>query len=206
MKKRSLSFVHRPTESMSDNALISVYPIGSRDVFCHYESPIIHMLDPMTLNTVERIDLNRKLGIFTYGAHPHYDDHGNALSLAMKVSKTGPKFAILKIPADSVRGGGGLRFDPGTTTTVATVDPVKSLYPGYMHSFSLTENFFVLIEHPLEISLPRVAAAAFNGSPTIGCLRWRGDKKQTAFHIVNRVLKHLQLLHKNSMNIQVIFV
>lgn len=43
-----------PGESMSDNANISVYPFGD-EFYTFTESTIIHRIDPVSLDTLERV-------------------------------------------------------------------------------------------------------------------------------------------------------
>lgn len=48
----------RPGEVMSDNAMISVYPVG--DAFYAFtESPVMTRVDPVTLHTLERVRMPR---------------------------------------------------------------------------------------------------------------------------------------------------
>ena len=69
---------------MSDNAMISIYPLGP-NYFCFYESPFLQHVDPISLDTIDRVDLNKKLGIFSHASHPHYDPEGNMYTIAVKV-------------------------------------------------------------------------------------------------------------------------
>ena len=43
---------------MSDNTFITIYPVGGR-LLCFYESPFVHQIDPGSLETVGKIDLNK---------------------------------------------------------------------------------------------------------------------------------------------------
>jgi hypothetical protein len=43
-----------PGETMSDNAMISVYPFGD-ELYAFTEFPVIHRFDPKTLDTLERV-------------------------------------------------------------------------------------------------------------------------------------------------------
>ena len=54
---------------MSDNAMISIYPLGNK-YYCFYESPFIRCIDPISLNTLDSVDLNKKLGLFQCSSHP----------------------------------------------------------------------------------------------------------------------------------------
>ncbi len=50
------------------------------------------------MNTLQRIDLNKKLGVFSHASHPHYDEVGNMLTVGMRVGLRGPEYVINKFP------------------------------------------------------------------------------------------------------------
>ena len=54
---------------MSDNAMISIYPLGNK-YYCFYESPFILCVDPISLSTLDSVDLNKKMGLFQCSSHP----------------------------------------------------------------------------------------------------------------------------------------
>ena len=134
---------------MSDNAMISIYPLGKK-YFCFYESPFIQHVDPITLETIDRLDLNKKLGIFSHASHPHYDHHGNMFTMGLKVGIGGPEYVINQFPKDTVEP-----FENGRI--IAKVRPRWIFEPGYMHSFAITENYIILIEQPLTIDVMALA-------------------------------------------------
>ena len=55
-------------------------------------------IDPVTLNTLQRVDLNKTLGVFSHASHPHYDESGNMLTIGMRVGYKGPEYVVSKIP------------------------------------------------------------------------------------------------------------
>ena len=134
---------------MSDNAMISIYPLGKK-YFCFYESPFIQHVDPITLETIDRLDLNKKLGIFSHASHPHYDHHGNMFTMGLKVGIGGPEYVINQFPKDTAEP-----FENGRI--IAKVRPRWIFEPGYMHSFAITENYIILIEQPLTIDVMALA-------------------------------------------------
>lgn len=99
-KKRSilkrLSFLTgNLEEAMSDNAFITVYPLGGQ-YFCYYESPFAHRVDPDTLRTLARVDLNRRLRLVHSACHVHWDGAGNMYSMGMRLGPRGPAYVINK--------------------------------------------------------------------------------------------------------------
>ncbi len=81
------------SQAMTDNTFITVYPLGN-DYFCYYESPFAHRVDPDSLLTLSRVDLNRKLGLVSSACHPHWDRHGNMYSLGMRLGTKGPEYVV----------------------------------------------------------------------------------------------------------------
>ena len=70
-------------------------------------------------------------------------------SLAMRVGVTGPEYVIQKYPVDK---GGDADSNPLLCgTTVASVRSRWLLHPSYMHSFAVTDNYFVLVEQPMVV-------------------------------------------------------
>lgn len=58
---------------------------------------------------------------------------------------------------------------------VASIKCRWPFHPGYMHSFGITEHYFVIVEQPLCISLPTVVVNRFNGDPLSNSLKWFQD-------------------------------
>ena len=58
------------------------------------------------------------------------------------------------------------------------------LDPGYMHSFSVTENFYILIEQPLCINVPKLVKSLVSSSDALlDGMVWYGDSP-SLFHII----------------------
>ena len=59
------------------------------------------------------------------------------------------------------------------------------LNPSYMHSFSMTEHYFILLEQPLTVSVTGVMSAVLKGDSLSSALRW-DEKRDVKFHLINR--------------------
>jgi hypothetical protein len=69
---------------------------------------------------------------------------------------------------------------------VATIPSRWPLSLCYMHTFSITQNYFVLIEQPLSLFLPTVPFTQISGSkPLASCLKFYKDE-DTLFHVISR--------------------
>jgi len=179
---------------MSDNALISINAVGS-DFYCHYESPYIIELDVDTLKTRSRIDLNKAFGALSHGSHPHFDDEGNMISLSLKPGLKGLYYTVTKIPLkdpEATKIEADLELEESWSKDrfwhgeeIAKVQTRWRMSPGYMHSFSVTDNYYVLIEQPLCINIPKMARSLLSRSKSvIDGMVWYGDTDSTIIHAV----------------------
>lgn len=55
---------------------------------------------------------------------------------------------------------------------IASVCARWPLHPSYMHSFGLTDNYFVIVEQPMTISLPTMFKSKFYGNAMASCFRY----------------------------------
>ncbi|XP_059622875.1 carotenoid isomerooxygenase-like [Phlebotomus argentipes] len=168
-------------EGMSDNAMISIYPFGD-EFFAFTESPIMFNIDVETLETKERINLSQQFGIVHHTSHPHVRQNGSAFNLGTAVTKFGPKYCIIGFP----RSENGVK----SGKIVASMPVSSMLNPCYMHTFGMTENFFVLVEQPLFMPVTQMSKAIWNDDPLIDTLCWNGDKT-TRFHVLSRTTGNL---------------
>lgn len=68
---------------------------------------------------------------------------------------------------------------------VARIPARWSLNPSYMHTFGITDNFFIVIEQPLSISLVASLKSRLLNEPLGSAFKWFADQS-TLFHVVNR--------------------
>ena len=89
----------------------------------------------------------------------------------IKLGLMGPEYVIYKFPVeaekeDSVISKTPAGFDGGQL--MARIKCRWMLEPGYMHSFAITENYFILIEQPMTVHAPTLAKGTnFRGQPLI---------------------------------------
>lgn len=168
---------------LSDNTMITVYPFN-RSLYTFYESPFLHKLDP-ELNTVQCEDLT-KLNLLSHASHPHYDQEGNMITLGLSLGPLGPQYSLTKF----------LPGEPGAALTSNWRRLVKRrcsrmFQPSYMHSFSLSRNYYILIEQPLCVRVTGVLSAVLKGKSLSSALSWDGSR-DVVFHLIN---KHTQREH-----------
>lgn len=171
-----VSTIFKPGESNSDNAMISIYPFGD-EFFAFTESPVMFKINPETLATEQRLNLHEGIGIINHTSHPHVLSDGTVYNLGMTVKKMGPFYNVIKFPPgdDMI----------GRAEIVASVPSRWKFNPGYMHTFGITKNYFVIVEQPLAVSVTSAIKATLVNEPLISSLKWFGEK-QTHFYVVDR--------------------
>lgn len=57
-------------------------------------------------------------------------------------------------------------------TIIASVPSRWLLNPSYMHTFGITENYFIIVEQPLSVSLTTVISCKMKQQPMCAALKW----------------------------------
>ncbi|MGH2865209.1 MAG: carotenoid oxygenase family protein [Solirubrobacteraceae bacterium] len=159
-----------PGDAFTDNANVNVARLGER-FLAMTETPLPVEFDPHTLHAAGVRPFQAPGQLST--AHPHVDRASG--SLLNYAAKLGPRssYRFFEVPAAS--GGAG----PSRPRVLASV-PVSE--PAYMHSFGLTERWFVLTEFPFVVN---PLALALSGRPYIENYRWKPERG-TRFTLVDR--------------------
>ena len=131
------------------------------------------------LNTVGLEDLTR-LNLLSHASHPHYDAEGNMITLGLGLGLLGTTYKITKFLKTNPQGLLTNSYQSLVSKTCS-----RMFNPSYMHSFSVTENFYILIEQPLSVSVRAVASAMVKGRPLSSALRWDGNR-DVKFHLINK--------------------
>uniref|UniRef100_A0A023GD01 Putative beta beta-carotene n=1 Tax=Amblyomma triste TaxID=251400 RepID=A0A023GD01_AMBTT len=176
-------------EDFTDNALVNVTPIG--DQLCAMtESPYLHRINASTLDTMGRIDLRNLASLHTIAAHPHTYE-GYTYLLGTRFTPPRPKYVLLRFPNSEEMSGCESILE---NARVMTEVPLKSqLYPSYIHSFAVTQNWIVLIEQSLIISLPRLLLSKpMQTHGFVSCMQF-DNKRRARFHVIDRKTGALHL-------------
>jgi carotenoid cleavage dioxygenase-like enzyme len=160
-----------PGSALTDNANVNLTRLGERFI-AMTETPLPVQFDARTLETAGVRPYQAPGQLST--AHPHLDRAtGSMLNYAAKL---GPRSSYRFFEVDRTPAGGG-RANPRIVASL----PVKE--PAYMHSFGLTERWFVLAEFPFVVD---PLALALSGRPYIENYRWKPERG-TRFTLVDRV-------------------
>lgn len=162
-----------PEKMFSDNALVTVADFGGR-YFAMCETPFLLEINPDTLEVKDRVNLNKKYGLMTQTPHPILTSDG-VYTVGQGVGVTGPKYCIVKFPPD-----GNLKQGK----VMASVPARWKMSPAYMHSMTLTDNYVILIEQPLAVSLSELLSDIVTNAPFISGLKWHNEP--VLIHVIDK--------------------
>jgi beta,beta-carotene 9',10'-dioxygenase len=164
-----------PGSGLTDNANVNLTKLGERFI-AMTETPLPVQFDTRTLKAADVRPYRAPGQVST--AHPHLDRaSGSMLNYAAKL---GPRnsYRFYEVERTPARG-------PASARIVASL-PVSE--PAYMHSFGLTERWFVLAEFPFVVN---PVALALSGRPYIENYSWKPELG-TRFTLVDRVTGRAQ--------------
>lgn len=169
------------SKESSDNSMISIYPFGD-ELYAFGETPMIHRIDSETLETKEKVNIGEYVSIVNHTSHPHVLKSGTVYNLGMSVSSTGIYHNIVEFPKTE-DGLSKSMFE--NARIVASVPARWRLHPSYMHSFGITDSYYIIIEQPLSISVTGFIASKLNNEPLAGCFRWYHEE-YTRITVISR--------------------
>lgn len=124
------------------------------------------------------------IGILSHTSHPHVMTDGTVYNLGMTVTKHGPCYNIVCFPR------GNSMFED--SHIVATLPARWKFHPGYMHTFAITEHYYIIVEQPLSISVPEMLRSQFISSqPLASHFKWFPDQR-TYIYLLCRSSGHLK--------------
>ncbi|XP_031634111.1 carotenoid isomerooxygenase [Contarinia nasturtii] len=163
-------------DPINDNCNISIYPFGD-EFYAFTECPIIHRIDIETLDTVGKRDIKQNIGVVNHTSHPHIMDDGTAYNLGLSVKNGQSQYNIIKFP------NGTQMFE--NASIIAEIPARWQMNPSYMHSFATTDNYFIIIEQPLSISMVESLKAKYLKRPLASIFKWF-QNECTLFHVICR--------------------
>ncbi|XP_008559794.1 carotenoid isomerooxygenase [Microplitis demolitor] len=175
-----VSAIFNPADNASDNTMISVYPFDD-EFYTFTEFPVVHKIDPVTLETKDKVNLSKYVGIVNHTSHPHVVKDGTVFNVGLSVGPTGPAYSVIKFPIK--RKNDKSMFEEAEI--VASVPTRWRMNPSYMHTFGITDNYYIIIEQPLAISFTTMFKCHLMNEPLCTCLKWH-DNENTLIHIISR--------------------
>lgn len=129
------------------------------------------------MGTERKLNVTDYIGIMSHTSHPHIMPDGNIYNLGMTVTKTGPMYNIICFP------NGNAMFEDAHI--VASVPSRWKFYPGYMHTFGITDSYFIIVEQPLSVSVPEMLKCQLRNKPMASNFKWFADHN-TFIYLMSR--------------------
>ena len=112
-------------------------------------------------------------------AHPHEANDGTVYNIRIAYGRC-CKWVLSEIPPKS-DDPSEKPFDDGKA--ICTISPYSNL--AYLHSFAMTENYFVVVENPLMFSIAKLLLKNIVGYTVEDALYWDPDQL-SIFHVIDR--------------------
>jgi carotenoid isomerooxygenase len=162
--------------SSTDNTAVNICPIGN-DFYAFTETPKINKFDTTTLETLERVCLGQLANIVIQPAHPIATEDGCLYNVGMNMTAAGATYVLFCIP--NVEN----KFD--NIKVLSKFSPKRKNYPSYMHSFAITENYFVVVESPFTISTFELAKSLIVRTNFFNTFKWF-ENEPSYIHLIDR--------------------
>ena len=108
-------------------------------------------------------------------AHPHIAPDNTVYNLGFHVQEGNLNYCILSMPEGRIEDA----------KIEASVKARWKLSPGYMHSFGMTENYFILAETPLSIEVLKMLLPMAIRPTVQNCMKFY-KKEKTRFRVISR--------------------
>ncbi|XP_034164301.1 beta,beta-carotene 15,15'-dioxygenase isoform X1 [Pangasianodon hypophthalmus] len=184
---KAFSYMLSVIPDFTDNNIVNIIRYGD-DYYTSSEINYINQINPVTLDTMGRVNYRNHIALNLATAHPHYDDEGNTYNMGTAImALSGPRYVIFKVPAatsdtkDSRKKNLALK----NLQQICSIPFRSKLHPSYFHSFGMTDNYIIFVEQPLKLDIIRLATAYFRGVSWGKCLSFDKDDV-TLFHIIDR--------------------
>lgn len=164
---------------ITDNDLVNIV-LYTDEVYACSEMNAIWRIDPDTLESLQKVKLNKFAPITGAIAHAHEDTDGTVYNVGSTFGFN-CSFVILKFPPKESKDSNPFQ----SSSVVCRIPGSKYLKISYHHSFAMTANFFVIVEQPLYLSLLRMNWAQFVSGAVSDAMHW-DENSQARFHVVER--------------------
>uniref|UniRef100_A0A8C5N3V2 Beta-carotene oxygenase 1 n=1 Tax=Leptobrachium leishanense TaxID=445787 RepID=A0A8C5N3V2_9ANUR len=181
---KAFTYLSHVVPEFTDNCLINIINYGD-DYYASSETNFIRKIDPLTLETLEKVDYMKYVTANLATSHPHYDSAGNTLNMGTSIGDKGKtKYIVFKVPPSSTDKKSPLK----NAEVLCSIPAHRLLSPSYYHSFGMTENYVIFIEQPLKLDILKLATAYFRGVNWASCIDFVQDEK-TWIHIIDKRTK-----------------
>ncbi|KAK2859340.1 hypothetical protein Q5P01_003960 [Channa striata] len=182
---KAITFLNHTVPDFTDNGASNFIKYGN-EYHVTSETNYIRKIDPVTLDTQDKVDYLKYLPVNLATSHPHYDKEGNAYNIGTSVAEKGKtKYILFKVPAVPEKDKGKNVHALKNVKVLCSVPCRSLLTPSYYHSFGMTENYFIFIEQPFKLDIIRMATAYMRGVNWASCLKFCPEEN-TLIHLIDR--------------------
>lgn len=147
----------------------------------------MHEIDSTTIETHSRFNVTEHLPVFSNCAHPIILPDGTILNVGLSAGFMGMNYVIFEFPGEKKNPNiyiyiycNNLGFSKKNTEgnlmhqcrTLAKIPCRWPINPSYMHAFAVTDNYIIIIEQPLCISLVKMAHLTITHGALTDALVW----------------------------------
>ncbi|XP_056155505.1 beta,beta-carotene 15,15'-dioxygenase [Lampris incognitus] len=182
---KAITFLNHTVPDFTDNGASNFIRYGN-EYYATSETNYIRKIDPVTLETQEKVDYLKYVPVNVVTSHPHYDKEGNTFNIGTSIAEKGKtKYTLFKVPAVSEKGKAKGTPVLKNTEVICTVPCRSLLSPSYYHSFGMTDNYFIFIEQPFKLDILKMATAYMRGVNWATCLKYSAEEN-TLIHLIDR--------------------
>uniref|UniRef100_A0A4D5R8Z1 Beta,beta-carotene 9',10'-oxygenase n=1 Tax=Scolopendra viridis TaxID=118503 RepID=A0A4D5R8Z1_SCOVI len=175
--KRMLS--HLLPIAFTDNGFMNLIKLRGR-VFAVTETCFIHQLNPDNLQSIQKVDLLKGFGYAYFTAHPVYDHDGSTYCIACSIGTSLKCHIIQFLPAPSSQKNltlETLELSVKDMNVVASVTSSWKTSFGYIHSFAITHNYFIVYEQPFRVNNLKILTSHIQGRAMKENFEWHPEEK-----------------------------
>ncbi|XP_075308477.1 beta,beta-carotene 15,15'-dioxygenase isoform X2 [Odontesthes bonariensis] len=182
---KAITFLNHTVPDFTDNGASNFVKYGN-DYYAVSETNYIRKINPVTLETEDKVDYMKYLPVNLATSHPHYDKEGNAYNIGTSIAEKGKtKYMLFKVPAVSEKDKGKNVPALKNVEVICTVPCRSLLTPSYYHSFSMTDNYIIFVEQPFKLDILKMATAYMRGVNWASCMKFCPDEN-TLIHLIDR--------------------
>ncbi|XP_074645275.1 beta,beta-carotene 15,15'-dioxygenase-like [Tubulanus polymorphus] len=168
----------------TDNTSVNIYPI-SDELYAATETKFLRQIDPETLDSPAKVNLSDIAVLHTATAHPHIESDGTVHNIGISQEGRQVYYALFKIPPSEKVNNGESPAPLSKASVTARIPIAKNTYPKYMHSFGMSENYYLVTEQPLTINILKIATQKFFNWDFSSFLNWNKED-YTRFRVIDR--------------------
>merc|ERR1719209_815936 len=174
MFQNFVSFFKPSAQTPGDNCNVNIWPLGDK-YFAITETTSMREINPITLETGDRVNATDFIAIHTQTGHPHTDRDGTVYMMGTQFGRE-TNYCFYKIaPGKSFKD----------ITLVGKSSASNPMQPCYYHSFCITDNWIILNETPMRLHVPEMVPAKAKGYGVDKAMHWHSEY-DSVIHIISK--------------------